>query len=68
MFVCNPSTREKSQGNPSTSLDSQSGQAAEQRPGKEKLSENKQIDGQTDRQVDRLDIERYIHTDKQTDR
>lgn len=45
MLVCNPSTREKGQGNPSTSLDSQSGQAAEQRPGKEKLSENKQIDG-----------------------
>lgn len=52
MLVCNSSTREKGQRNPSTSLDSQSGQAAGQRPGEEKLSENRQIDGQTDIQTD----------------
>lgn len=49
MLLCNSSTREKGQGNPSISLDSQSGQAAEQRLDEEKLSENKPIDGQTDR-------------------
>ena len=69
MLLCNSSTREKGQGNPSISLDSQSGQASEQRLGEEKLSENKQIDGQTDRQLVRQ-IDKWMdgQTGRQTDR